>query len=207
MAIVTRYLLKAEHWTYDLSHWASQNDISIDAGLKLKALPFEDLVFAKIDHHRQLRQDSLKLSIVKAKRLNRSLLLQKNFADRADNNILATRANYDVYKAVAAKIPDAEHYGLARLILIRRGEQEKRGHILVLSAGTSDLPVAEEAAITAEAMGKVAHYQDSLRNVAPEYEDCRRIAEEYEIPLKEVYDNIKCTAYQQLELGTKVNSD
>lgn len=138
----------------DLLIGIKHNEISVDTGLdKLKALPFEDLGFAKIDYHRQLRQGFPEVIYSAGKTTEQIVTIAEKLAEGADNNILATRANYDVYKAVAAKIPDAEYYDLARLIVIRRGEQEKRGHILVLSAGTSDLPVAEEAAITAEVMG------------------------------------------------------
>ena len=130
------------------------NEISVDTGLeKLKDLPFEDLGFAKIDHHRQLRQGFPEVIYSAGKTTEQIVTIVEKLAERADNNILATRANYDVYKAVAARIPDSEYYDLARLIVIRRGKQERRGHILVVSAGTSDIPVAEEAAITAEVMG------------------------------------------------------
>jgi NCAIR mutase (PurE)-related protein len=130
------------------------NQISVDAGLdKLKDLPFEDLGFAKIDHHRQLRKGFPEVIYSAGKTTEQIVTIVEKLAEGADNNILATRANYDVYEAIAARIPDVEYYDLARLIVIRRGEQEKRGHILVLSAGTSDIPVAEEAAITAEVMG------------------------------------------------------
>ncbi|HBP63259.1 MAG TPA: nickel pincer cofactor biosynthesis protein LarB [Desulfosporosinus sp.] len=131
-----------------------QNEISVDTGLhKLKDLPYEDLGFAKVDHHRQLRQGFPEVIYSLGKTTEQIVTIVEKLTERAGNNILATRANYDVYEAVAARIPDAEYYDLARLIVIRRGEQEKRGHILVVSAGTSDLPVAEEAAITAEIMG------------------------------------------------------
>ncbi len=138
----------------DLLIGIKHNEISIDAGLdKLKDLPFEDLGFVKIDHHRQLRQGFPEVIYCAGKTTEQIVTIAERLAKGSDNNILATRANYDVYKAVAARIPDIEYYDLARLIVIRRGKQEKQGHILVLSAGTSDLPVAEEAAITAEVMG------------------------------------------------------
>ncbi|TGE34806.1 nickel pincer cofactor biosynthesis protein LarB [Desulfosporosinus fructosivorans] len=138
----------------DLLIGIKHHEISVDAGLdKLKDLPFEDLGFAKIDHHRQLRQGFPEVIYSAGKTTEQIVTIVEKLAERADNNILATRANHDVYEAVAARIPNVEYYDLARLIVIRRGEQEKRGHILVLSAGTSDLPVAEEAAITAEVMG------------------------------------------------------
>ena len=138
----------------DLLRGIKHNEISIDVGFdKLKNLPFEDLGFAKIDHHRQLRQGFPEVIYSAGKTTEQIVTIVEKLVECADNNILATRANVDVYKAVAARIPEVEYYELARLIVIRRGEQEKRGNILVVSAGTSDLPVAEEAAITAEVMG------------------------------------------------------
>lgn len=138
----------------DLLIGIQHNEISVDAGLeKLKDLPFEDLGFVKIDHHRQLRQGFPEVIYSAGKTTEQIVTIAEKLAERADTNILATRADHDVYEAVAARIPNAEYYDLARLIVIRRGEQAKRGHILVLSAGTSDIPVAEEAAITAEVMG------------------------------------------------------
>ncbi|MDR3539519.1 MAG: nickel pincer cofactor biosynthesis protein LarB [Desulfosporosinus sp.] len=138
----------------DLLIRIKHDEISVDAGLdKLKDLPFEDLGFAKIDHHRQLRQGFPEVIYCAGKTTEQIVTIVEKLAEGADNNILATRASYEVYEAVAARIPDVEYYDSARLIVIRRGEQEKRGHILVVSAGTSDIPVAEEAAITAEVMG------------------------------------------------------
>jgi NCAIR mutase (PurE)-related protein len=79
-----------------------------------------------------------------------------------EGNVLATRAGIEAYEAVAKCFPEAEYFPSPRLIVIRRGKQEQRGNILVLSAGTSDLPVAEEAAITAEVMGnRVERIYDS----------------------------------------------
>ncbi|TGE30932.1 nickel pincer cofactor biosynthesis protein LarB [Desulfosporosinus sp. Sb-LF] len=138
----------------DLLIGIKNNEISIDSGLdKLKDLPFEDLGFAKIDHHRQLRQGFPEVIYSAGKTTEQIVTIAERLAEGAETNILATRANHDVYEAVAARISNVEYYDLARLIVIRRGEQAKRGHILVISAGTSDLPVAEEAAITAEVMG------------------------------------------------------
>lgn len=138
----------------DLLTKIKQNDLSVAEGLeKLKDLPFEDLGFVKIDHHRQLRQGFPEVIYCAGKTRDQVATIAEKLAARAEANILATRADYSMYEGVAARIPDAEYNDLARLIVIRRGNQEKRGHILVLSAGTSDLPVAEEAAITAEVMG------------------------------------------------------
>ena len=120
----------------DLLIGIKNNEISVDSGLdKLKDLPFEDLGFAKIDHHRQLRQGFPEVIYITGKTTEQIVAIAEKLAEGAKNNIIATRANHDVYEAVAARIPDVEYYDLARLIVIRRGEQAKRGHILVLSAG------------------------------------------------------------------------
>lgn len=130
-----------------------QNRMSLDEGVaKLKDLPFEDLGFAKVDHHRQLRQGFPEVVYCAGKTSEQIVTIVERLAERSENNILATRAGYEVFAAVAKRIPEAEYHELARLIVVRRGQQQQ-GHILVVSAGTSDLPVAEEAAITAEVMG------------------------------------------------------
>lgn len=131
-----------------------QNKISVDAGIEqLKGLPFDDLGFAKIDHHRQLRQGFPEVIYSEGKTTEQVVAIMERLVEKADNNILATRASREMYEAVAVKIPHAEYHELPRAIVVRHGEQDRRGHILVLSAGTSDLPVAEEAVLTAEVMG------------------------------------------------------
>jgi len=124
-----------------------------EAVQELKRLPFDDLGFAKIDFHRELRRGFPEVVYCAGKTTEQIVTIVARLARQADNNILATRAGRDVYLAVAAEVDGAEYHDLARLIIIRRGKQEKRGCIAVLSAGTSDMPVAEEAALTAEAMG------------------------------------------------------
>jgi len=120
---------------------------------QIKEIPYEDLGFAKIDHHRHLRQGFPEVIYCAGKTAEQVAMIAERLIQKEDGNILATRANTEVYEAVLERIPDAEYFPSPRLIVIRRGKQEKRGNILVLSAGTSDLPVAEEAAITAEVMG------------------------------------------------------
>ena len=152
--------------------------LDIDAGVaELKQLPFADLGFAKIDSHRHLRQGFPEVVYCAGKTTEQVVAIVRKLAEKADHNILTTRAGREVYEAVAAEVADCEYHDLARLIIVRRGEQEKRGRIVVLSAGTSDLPVAEEAALTAEAMGnrvkriydagvagihRLLHYRDEL---------------------------------------------
>lgn len=128
--------------------------ISIEEGVEqLKILPFEDLGFAKVDYHRKLRQGFAEVIYCAGKTKEQIVAIAEKLSEQGGGNVLATRATPEVYEAVLAKIPDAQYHPLARTIMIRRGKQEDRGNILVLSAGTSDLPVAEEAAITAEIMG------------------------------------------------------
>lgn len=128
--------------------------MAIDEGVEeLKQLPFLDLGFAKIDSHRELRRGFPEVVYCAGKTTAQVVAIIGNLAEKADHNILATRAGREVYEAVAATVPGSEYHAIARLMTIRRGNQEKRGLIAVISAGTSDMPVAEEAALTAEAMG------------------------------------------------------
>ncbi|NLC77602.1 MAG: nickel pincer cofactor biosynthesis protein LarB [Clostridia bacterium] len=144
---------------------------------ELKKLHFSDLGFAKVDHHRELRKGFPEVIFCANKTPEQVAAISVKLAEQTEGNILATRADREAYRQVAALLPEAEYHELAKVILIRRGIQEQRGHILVLSAGTSDLPVAEEAALTAEAMGnkveriydvgvaglhRLLRYQDSL---------------------------------------------
>jgi NCAIR mutase (PurE)-related protein len=123
---------------------------------RLKHLPFEDLGFAKIDHHRALRQGYAEVIFGRGKtpeqvaQIVRGMLRPKG----ATHNILVTRADRKIYAAVRRASRAAKFYPLSGAILVRRNKQiTGKGTILVVSAGTSDIPVAEEAAVTAEAMG------------------------------------------------------
>lgn len=121
---------------------------------KLRILPYEDLQFAKIDHHRMLRQGFPEVVFCQGKTIEQVAEIMKCLI-KHNTNILATRANKQMFEAVQAVIPDAEYHELAKLIIVKREEvkvDEKR-FILVMTAGTSDIPVAEEAALTAEIMG------------------------------------------------------
>ncbi len=119
----------------------------------LKNLPFEDLAFAKIDNHREIRKGFPEVVYCAGKTKEQVVAIMKRLVAFSTNSVLATRADKEIYEAVAAEVPNAEYYETARLIVVRKGEQQKKGNILVISAGTSDLPVAEEAALTAEVMG------------------------------------------------------
>jgi len=120
---------------------------------RLRYLPFEDLEFAKVDHHRLLRVGMPEVIFGQAKT---PLQVAQIFTRLAKHggNVLATRATAAQFAAVKKKVPKAEYRERARAIVLRRDNQKYgKGTIAVVSAGTSDIPVAEEAAVTAEGMG------------------------------------------------------
>ncbi|RKD34738.1 1-(5-phosphoribosyl)-5-amino-4-imidazole-carboxylate carboxylase [Thermohalobacter berrensis] len=128
--------------------------LDIETGLtKLKDLPFEDLSYAKIDHHRGLRQGYPEVIYCEGKSIEHIKGIVKKMLER-NSNILATRANKEVYEALKDTTEDIEYNEMARIIMIRKNEIKKsKSKILVVTGGTSDIPVAEEAAITAEFLG------------------------------------------------------
>lgn len=138
-------------------------EIDIDEAVsELKTLPFEDLGYAKIDHHRQLRKGFPEVIYGEGKTPEHIVNIMKVLKERSKNTVLATRIKPEIYELIKDKIPEAEYYKEARILMIKQGEKIEKGCIAILSAGTSDLPVAEEAAITAEAMGnKVIRIYDT----------------------------------------------
>jgi len=124
-----------------------------DAVKELKELPFKDLGFAKVDFHRELRQGHPEVVFCQGKTPEQVKEIVKVLAQRS-NNILATRADEEAYKAVKEVLPEAQYFKLARIVKVNEQKEiTGKGKILVMSAGTADLPVAEEAVITAEAFG------------------------------------------------------
>ncbi|HUR34311.1 MAG TPA: nickel pincer cofactor biosynthesis protein LarB [Vicinamibacterales bacterium] len=119
----------------------------------LRERPFEDLGFARIDHHRALRQGFPEVVLGLGKTPAQVAAIAKELVGRG-STLLVTRAALDTYEAVRAVVPDATYLATPRLITLRQ-QDVARGHglVLVVAAGTSDLPVAEEAACTAELMG------------------------------------------------------
>jgi len=132
---------------------------------RLRHLPFEDLGFAKIDHHRALRQGMPEVIFAQGKTPRQVAEIFHRLAAHG-GNVLATRATEEQYAAVAATVDLAEHRpeyrSLARAIVLKRDRKRYgKGVIVVVSAGTSDIPVAEEAVVTAELMGNhVQHIYD-----------------------------------------------
>lgn len=128
-------------------------NLDIDSAIeKLKLLPYEDLGYARVDHHRTLRKGFAEVVFCQGKTTEQSVEIIKRLADK-NNRVLATRANREVFERVVELIPSARYNELGRTISIVKDEIDPIGHILVISAGTADLPVAEEAIETASIMG------------------------------------------------------
>ena len=121
---------------------------------KLRALPFESLEYAKVDHHRTLRCGMPEVIYCPGKTTEQIVEIFVRLAEK-QQNVLATRTDERTYEAVKARIPEAEFEKKARAIVLRQGEEkEKVGRIAVITAGTSDIPVAEEARVTAELLNQ-----------------------------------------------------
>jgi len=128
---------------------------------RLKHLPFEDLGFAKVDHHRALRQGFAEVIFGKGKTPQQVAAIVKAMLRQRDSrhNILVTRADAKMFTSVKKLNRTARFHSLSGVITIERSaEIIGKGAILVVSAGTSDIPVAEEALLTARMMGNRAEH-------------------------------------------------
>jgi len=128
--------------------------MSIDTAARiLKDLPFKDLGFAKIDNHREIRTGYPEIIYCEGKTEEQVVRIICEMLKKG-SNILGTRADKKMYEAVKALCPEVEYHDVARIITVRKKEiQLTDTYITVVTAGTSDIPVAEEAAITAQMLG------------------------------------------------------
>lgn len=137
------------------------DELGIDQAIaELRRLPYEQTQFAKIDHHRHLRCGFPEVVFCPGKTGEQVRTIFAGLA-HAGENVLATRADDDIYRAVAEQFPAAEFHRQARAITLRHKRcAQPAGHIAIVSAGTSDLPVAEEARVTAEVFDQnvTTHY-------------------------------------------------
>ncbi len=131
-----------------------QGSLSIpDAMGRLRTLPFEDLEFAKVDHHRELRTGFPEVVYAPGKTNEQLAEIARRLAG-ASSRVLITRASQEVFESVRLAVPESRYNEMARVIVAGPEPSEPpRPGVLVVAAGTSDLPVAEEAAVTAEVMG------------------------------------------------------
>lgn len=139
-----KYLLEA----------VKNNKVDIEEAVeKLEDLPFKDLGFAKIDNHREMRVGYPEVIYCEGKTVDQVRDIIK-FMLTKNNNILGTRANEEMYNAVKKICEEAEYNKLGRTITIKKREQpDTESYIAIVSAGTSDLPVVEEAFETAKILG------------------------------------------------------
>lgn len=139
-----------------------QGELSPDEAVnRLRHLPFEDLGFAKVDHHRALRNGMPEIILGEGKTPAQVSGIFARLAKHG-GNVLATRASEKQFQAVRKKVRGVEYRELPRAIVLKKDPTKYgKGVIAVVSAGTSDIPVAEEAVVTAELMGnEVQHLYD-----------------------------------------------
>lgn len=127
--------------------------VDLDAAVhRLKKLPFEDLGFARVDNHRCVRTGVPEVVYCEGKTISQIQSIIVAISKR-HVNILATRASSEVYEAIRDAVDSCEYHAAARIVVVRPAPVDRIGNIAVVSAGTSDIPVAEEAAVTAEVLG------------------------------------------------------
>jgi len=150
--------MNQEHIRQLLEQVASGNLEPDKALEQLRDLPFENLGFAHIDHHRALRTGFPEVIFGQGKTREQILSIAERITEHG-SQMLATRLAEDAVQALVERFPQAEHDVLARTVLVRAPQTPPRtGLVAVISAGTSDLPVAREAVVTAQAMG--AHVEE-----------------------------------------------
>jgi len=143
-----------------LLHQVKDNRLTVEEALvRLKHLPFENLDFARIDHHRSLRKGFPEVIFGEGKTSPQIIEIMKKMQGKGDN-ILVTRLDSPKAAAIKKRMPKAVYYPLSRVLtltataLVPKG----RGTVLIISAGTSDIPIAEEALLTAQIMGNSVAY-------------------------------------------------
>lgn len=157
-------------------------ETSVDKAMEvLKNFPYTDLGFARIDHHREMRTGYPEIIYCAGKSVEQVKEIVRVMTER-ENNVIGTRANQEMFDAVKSIISSAVYYPMARIISVQKKKPETPdSSIAVITAGTSDMPVAEEAAITAELLGnKVVRIYDAgvagihrLVDKLPEIRSCR----------------------------------
>jgi NCAIR mutase (PurE)-related protein len=134
----------------DVRSGAASVDDALD---RMRHLPFEDLGYAKLDHHRALRHGLTEVIFGKGKTADQVVGIATRLLDKAQN-LLITRTGEAVAERLKALYPEAEYFPLSGAVRVWRERTiQGKGAIAVVSAGTSDIPVAEEARLTAEVMG------------------------------------------------------
>jgi NCAIR mutase (PurE)-related protein len=141
-------------WLRELLENVQEGGMDIeDALTQLRGFPYEDLGFARLDSHRSLRKGFPEVIFCPGKTPEQVVQIVERIRAR-EGRVLAARANPELAEAVQQAFPDAIYHTAARMVALgEAAPQSGRGTILVVSAGTADIPVAEEAGVTAEMMG------------------------------------------------------
>ena len=130
-----------------------EGSVTIEAAEKqLKNLPYEDLGFAKLDHHRKIRQGFEEVIYCSGKATEHLVRIYQTLTGEGID-VLGTRASREQYEAVREAVPEAVFDSISKILKVEKREKEKIGKIIVCTGGTADVPVAEEAAQTAEFFG------------------------------------------------------
>ena len=127
-----------------------------EAAERIAETPFEDMKFASVDHHRELRQGMPEVIYAAGKTPEQVRDIFSSLYKHSSGNLLATRSSWEHYEKVREKVPEAEYDETARIIYLERDTSQVKDEthqILILTAGTSDIPVAEEARLTASLFG------------------------------------------------------
>ena len=147
-----------DHIKNVLTELQSEN-ISVDEALgQLRSLPYEDLGFAKLDHHRLLRRGFPEVVLCDGKTTDQVAQIVQRFVDHG-GTVLASKASPEMFRAIREVAPSALYHEEARMVVVPAKiesvevENNECSSIVVLSAGTSDIPIAEEAVVTAETLG------------------------------------------------------
>lgn len=132
----------------------AEGSLDVEAALRsLSFLPFEDLGFAKVDHHRELRSGIAEAVFGEGKAPEQVAAIVGELIARTDGAVLVTRASAEQFRAVRDVVPSAVYHETPRLVVARSNPGGPIGKITVATGGTADLPVAEESALSAEAFG------------------------------------------------------
>jgi NCAIR mutase (PurE)-related protein len=145
---------------------------------RLKLLPFEDLGFAKIDHHRELRRGFPEVIFCEGKKPDQIISIARGIIE-SGANLLATRCSGEQFESISPSLPDAQYHDDANLFIVKRVPVEIKGEVAIVSGGTSDRPVCEEAALSAQFCGcGVKRYYDvgvaGIHRLISSWEDIRK---------------------------------
>jgi len=135
----------------------AKGERSVDEALsRLRAMPVENLGFARLDHHRSLRQGFTEVVYCASKTPDQVAQIVQRLAE-AHGRVLGTRASPAHYEAAKKLLPELNYHELARAIWYEREPRKRRDGVVLMAAGTADLPVTEEAGLTLEIMGHAPH--------------------------------------------------